>query len=170
MFISPAPHLSSLGHWRWDNDGPRMGHTRDTPHGIGYHTQFSRCSFYYGAFRNCVSCSNHDPYLHRLPKVSLVIYFIISEWILSADTLCSPVLSPVEYPCPDQTQVTMDDQITSLWVWGWDGSRRNAIRCDPGLETAEILWDWWRCFNEILGYFPHWHNYWVWPTLTMLAG
>ena len=34
-----------------------MGHTRDTPHGIGYHTQFSRCSFYYGAFGNCVSCS-----------------------------------------------------------------------------------------------------------------
>ena len=58
--------------------------------------------------------SNHDPYKH-LPKASLVIYFIISQWILSADTLlCSPVLSPVEYPCPDQTQVTMDDQITSL--------------------------------------------------------
>ena len=61
-----------------------------------------------------VPTMTHIYNIYQRPKVSLVIYFIISEWILSADSLCSPVLSPVEYPCPDQTQVTMDDQITSL--------------------------------------------------------
>ena len=92
-----------------------MGHTRDTPHGIGYHTQFSRCSFYYGAFRNCVSCSNHDPYLQHLPKVSLVIYFITLEWIMDIIGR-QPVLA-----CPIPSIVSLS------WSDTGDNGRSNYI-------------------------------------------
>ena len=68
-----------------------------------------------GAFGNCESCSNHGPYLHHLPKVSLVIYFIISEWILSADSQCSPVLCPIP------------SKISLSWSDTGDNGRSNYI-------------------------------------------